>query len=132
MVANIKKYNDDAKYAPYDFVLLWGNLASSHYDKHLKIEQRDRFWYSTFEENGPFNCSHIAFHGANTHMVPANPDIEKQLANTKTKQIVYLEGKLINVEANINNANKEWKTSLSRGDGGEGSCEIFYVEKIKQ
>ena len=131
MIGGVEEYDDDAKFSKYDFVLLWGELADSHYDKHLKIEQRERQWFSEFQETGPYECDYIAFHGANTHMIPATNDIAVLFDSIKPKQLVSMEGYLVDVTTTLDGKQQEWKTSLTRGDGGLESCEIFYVEQIQ-
>jgi len=131
MIGGTKKYNDDAGFAEYDMVFLWGKLANPYFENHLQIDQRERQWFSEFTETGPYNCSYIAQHGANTHMIPANEQIRQQLEKITKKEIVSFEGLLVDAETTLGDTKKEWKTSLTRTDAGLESCEIFYVETIE-
>lgn len=131
MIGSIKEYADEAKYSSFDMVFLWGKLANPNFEKHLKIEQKDRQWFSEFTETGPYACDYIAAHGANTHLISSTNEIAEKLATIKPKNVVSMQGFLVDVETTTNGVIKQWKTSTTRIDAGLESCEIFYVESVE-
>ena len=60
------------------------------------------------------------------HIIPANKEVKKRLLQVKKWDIVYIEGKLVRVEAK----NWYWISSLTRKDTGGGSCEVVWADKI--
>jgi len=61
-------------------------------------------------------------------MVPANSLVEKKLKKIRRGDIVNAQGFLIDVD---HESGFLWRTSMSRDDTGNGSCEIFYVEQLE-
>ncbi len=66
-------------------------------------------------------------HSGNMHMIPANPGVKADLDDVGEGDLVRFSGYL--VDASGPNG-FTWKTSLSRDDTGDGSCELFYVERV--
>lgn len=126
LVVSKKFYNDD-KPSPIDIVFLWGKIADPHYTDYLEISQHDRIVKYNYKLDSPYSKSYIDSHGSNAHIIPANDNIFSGLKTIYNNQIVHMEGYLVNVEG----PKGTWKTSLSRRDTGIGSCEIFYVKKLK-
>jgi len=42
-----------------------------------------------------------------------------------------LEGFLVNLKGVYKEQSVVWNTSLSRTDAGSGSCELFYISKVR-
>lgn len=133
MVARKKSYSDgwQGKVAPVDLVLVWGRLAEPEYDKYMTYTQRDRWYYFEYKAGSPFNNSFVYAHSSNNHIVPANENIYKAIKSVKKKEEAVFEGYLVNLNGNYNGQNVWWNSSLSRKDSGDGSCELFYVERIR-
>jgi hypothetical protein len=66
---------------------------------------------------------------ANMHMVPANPWIEDELQPLRRGDVVQLNGYLVDAR---HPSGFRWRTSLSREDTGNGSCELFLVTAIQR
>jgi hypothetical protein len=131
LVASRQYYNDEGKFAPMDFLLIWGDLASPENKEYLQYSQSNRHGYWRSRSDAPFSESYRNSHIANTHMVPANNNILTGLKNVKPPQVVFMEGYLVNVEGRIGKGSMFWKTSLTRSDSYNGACEIFYVNQLR-
>ncbi|MEW5821457.1 MAG: hypothetical protein AB1782_14795 [Cyanobacteriota bacterium] len=119
-----------AAVAPYDFALAWGKLVSSDSNNYIKYSQSNRWYYFRYSGDCPYSKNYIQTHSANTHMIPANDNIKKALGKINTNQIAYFEGYLVKLDGTNNGTKVWWNSSLKRTDTGDGSCELFYVNKI--
>lgn len=121
---------------PLDLALGWGPLLSEQKASLVTWSQSNRFYYwSISPKNGKkFGGNYlteISQNSANTHVIPDNEQIEKELNSFKVGQIVELEGQLVNLERETPNGGKmTFLTSLVRTDTGAGACEIFLIKKI--
>lgn len=125
---NTHRFGPVARLAPLDFVLGWGNMADPNIYKKLNVVQSGRF-YSYRPDNHSPNISHRQFFRStsNTHIVPKNKDVLKQLKSIHVDQIVVLEGHLVK----ISGPNEFlWHSSIVRSDMGAGACELMWVEKV--
>jgi len=128
-----KRYHDGwhAEVAPIDLVLVWGKLAEPEYDKYITYSQSDRWYFYEYKAGCPFNNSLVIPHSANNHIIPADDNIYKAVKTIKKKEKVLLEGYLVNVKGRYKGESFRWNSSLKRTDSGDGSCEIFYVKKVR-
>jgi hypothetical protein len=65
---------------------------------------------------------------ANTHILPSNQGVAQKIQDLKPDQIVFLKGYLVEVSKKDGFI---WRSSVTRADTGNGSCEIFWVEDIE-
>jgi hypothetical protein len=133
IVVSKKSYHDGwrADIAPVDLALAWGKMADPEYDKYISYNQSDRWYFYEYKEGSPFNNSYIISHSANNHIIPADGNIYRAIKTIKKKEKVLLEGFLVNVKGRYNGGNFWWNSSLTRMDSGDGSCEVFYVKKVR-
>ncbi|MFC1887267.1 hypothetical protein ACFLYK_00485 [Candidatus Cloacimonadota bacterium] len=131
-VLSKKKYGStwSAKVAPYDLAIGWASLTNSEYIDKLKFSQWGRFYFFKYEYNVPFREDYIIEHSSNNHIIPATDNLKKLLFHIKTDYLIEMEGYLVDISGKISNKPVTWKTSLKRDDTGNGSCELFYVNKI--
>ena len=61
------------------------------------------------------------------NMVPGNALVHKRLRGIRPGNIIQARGYLVDAE---HQGGFSWRTSLSREDTGDGSCELFYVERL--
>ena len=61
-------------------------------------------------------------------MIPAQNRIRKKLKGVRVGDIVWLRGRLVDID---HPSGWHWRTSLSRKDTGGGSCEIVYLEDFE-
>ncbi|MFC1899937.1 hypothetical protein ACFLXP_06415, partial [Chloroflexota bacterium] len=60
-------------------------------------------------------------------LIPATPELEDRIKEIRTGNIVELHGYL--VEA-IGRDGWRWRSSLTREDTGNHSCEVIFVESV--
>ena len=75
----------------------------------------------------PIERHEIEIHSANTHIIPANDLVKRQLSNVRSGQLVKLKGQLIEAKRADG---WHWSSSLSREDTGGGACELMYVTEL--
>ena len=133
VVVGRKSYHDGlrADVAPLDLALVWGKLAELKSDKYISYSQHDRWYFYEFEAGSPFKSSYVITHSSNNHIIPADENILRAVKTIKTKEKVLLEGFLVNVKGRHKGENFWWNSSLRRADTGDGSCELFYVKKVR-
>lgn len=123
-----KQYHDDeqAKFSPIDFAVSYGLFAHPEIASQIKINQYDRYlnWTLRTLPVPPDQALKLV---SNMHIIPANPQIAKQITQVKRGDLVRLDGELVEVKDN----NLVWTSSLSPGGVGEGACEVFRVNSIQ-
>ena len=62
------------------------------------------------------------------HMIPSSNQIARALKRVRRGQVVQLSGYLVKIEAPDG---WQWRSSLSRKDTGNGSCEVIYVKDFR-
>lgn len=132
MVASKTNYTErwNSKIAPYDLALIWGRLMEPDCLKTVTYSQSGRWYYYRYTGDFPLDSSYIVSHSSNNHIIPASNAILKCLSVIKVGQVVSLEGYLVNIDGKDGNYDVLWHSSRSRTDSGDGSCELFYVNKI--
>jgi hypothetical protein len=63
----------------------------------------------------------------NTHLIPADEAILRQLKRTAPGRVVKLQGYLVNA---VGDDGYRWNSSLTRDDTGAGACELIYVQSV--
>jgi len=121
----------DGEISPVDLAIVWGKLAISEYDQYITYSQRNRWYFYQYKAGCPFDNSFVISHSANNHIIPANENIHEAVKTIGGKDIVVLEGVLVNIKGTYKGQPVTWNTSLSRKDTGNGSCELFYVSKVR-
>lgn len=121
-------FDDSAVVSPMDLVLAWGSLNQKEAVEGVSYRQSGRWYYYQLKEDAPVTLGYISNNSANTHMIPANKSVERQLKKIRKNDYVALSGYLANVRFPSGGT---WKTSTTRSDTGNGSCEIFYVEFVE-
>ena len=119
--------NREADVSPIDFALGWGPMADRGLLENLSVSQRDR-WYFVRWRNAPVQAEQVIANSANTHLLPANPEVAAQLEAVQPGDIVRLEGYLVQVSASDG---WTWTSSTKRTDTGDGSCEVLWVESVE-
>ncbi len=116
--------------ASYDLAVVWGDLAQPDNLKHVSFSQSGRWYWYHWDPRTPFGEDFIIRHSSNSHIIPANQNIQAAVAGLRNGQHVLLEGYLVNVDGSYGGGTVWWHTSLSREDTGDSSCEVFYVERL--
>jgi hypothetical protein len=66
-------------------------------------------------------------HSANTHVIPVDVVVARQLKRLRVGQVVHLNGYPVNA---VRDAGANITTSLTRSDTGPGACEVMLVEEV--
>ncbi len=127
-ILGVEKYYFDrgAELSPIDLALGWNRMSDPEVLRHFDISQGGR-WYRWRLEHWVIPRSEIIASSANMHMIPANSQIEKRLKKLRKNQTISITGQLVAVAGDNN---FQWRSSLSRTDSGNGSCELVWVESI--
>jgi hypothetical protein len=133
MVAGKKHYpfNWESVIAPFDLALAWGKLAEPEYDRHMNYSQRDRWYFYHYGPGLHLDIPYIVSHSSNNHIIPSSENVLKTIRSLSTKERITIEGFLVNVSGSYKGNPVFWNSSLSRRDSGNGSCELFYVNKVR-
>jgi hypothetical protein len=133
VVVSKKSYSDDweGEIAPVDLAIAWGKLPEPEFDRYITFSHSHRWYHYKWKEGSPFDTSYVIAHSANNHIIPASENIRRALKVIKKKDQVVLEGYLVNLKGTYKGREVAWNTSMSRKDTGNGSCELFYVSKVR-
>jgi hypothetical protein len=121
----------EGEISPVDLAIVWGRLAESEYDRYISYSQSNRWYFYQYKAGSPFDNSFVISHSANNHIIPASENIHEAVKTIGKKDKVVLEGFLVNIKGTYKRQPVTWNTSLSRTDTGNGSCELFYVSKVR-
>lgn len=133
MVVGSKRYRFgwEAYVSPLDLALAWGKLTDPEYDAYISYSQANRWYFYRYKAGSPFSKKYVITHSSNHHIIPATDNLRKALERVQEKDQIYLEGFLVNLTGTYGSREVWWKTSLSRSDSGDGSCELFYVKRAQ-
>lgn len=121
----------DGEISPVDLAIAWGKLAEPGSHRYITYTQGYRWYFYQCKPESPVDHSYVISHSSNNHIIPANENIRKAVKTVKKKDKVILEGFLVNLKGIYKEQPVTWNTSLSRTDAGNGSCELFYVSKVR-
>ncbi len=117
-----------SRLSPVDLALGWGAMSDQAVLERISVTQGGRWYFTRYELPAPVSDQDIILNSSNMHMIPSRPYVEKKLKKLRRGDLVELHGYLVDVD---HASGWHWRTSLSRSDTGNGSCEIFYVEEIR-
>ena len=130
-VLSKKNYHDQqAPLAPIDLALGWGDMSDPEVDKWIRWSQSGRWYHYRWDGDSPYKRSEISGYSANVHIIPATDNLAHALERVRKNDVILLEGRLVNIDAIVEDATINLKTSLTRQDTGSGACEILYVERL--
>lgn len=124
-----KKYSTgtESVLSNYDLALGWREMAVPENFSKIKISQRNRWYYwRTDEFFIPRKA--IEHNSSNHHILHANDLIKEKIKDIEKYDVVEMKGYLVRVDLENNNWN--WKSSTTRKDTGNHSCEVFYITNI--
>lgn len=122
------RYDAGAKIAPVDLALGWGPMSIAGVINELSISQSGRWYEYSYRNDPPLDPTQIARNSANTHCIPANDDVRRQLLDVKRHELVTLSGYLVEV---TRADGFRWRSSLTREDTGGGACEIVWITTLE-
>jgi len=123
-----KMYSDDAqaKFSPIDYAVSWGLFAEPEIARHITVNQYDRYLNWKIDRL-PVPAEQAMQMVSNMHIIPANPEIAKQIKHVKRGDLVRLKGELVEIK----DKDMVWTSSLTPTDTGDGACEVFRVSSIQ-
>lgn len=120
-------FDNNAKLAPIDLALGWGSMSDTAVLNKISISQRGRFYF-WHVARFPIPRHDIEVNSANMHMIPADASVERTLKAVRVGQVVRLFGYLVEVTGSDG---FHWRSSLTRNDTGDGSCELVWIENLQ-
>jgi len=128
-VLSVEKYRwgSEAELSPVDLALGWGVMSDQSVLDRISITQGTRWYFTRYEFPAPITDNEIIKNSSNMHVIPANRRVSREIGDIRRGSIVQLKGFLVDVDSE---SGFVWRTSLTRDDTGNGSCEIFYVEDL--
>jgi hypothetical protein len=112
---------------PEDLALGWGPMSDNRNLRSVDITQSNRFYYWREPAASSLSKDSIITHSANTHVIPRNAMIGRQLSRLRPGQVVTLSGELVD---GVRDDGRWIKTSLVRNDTGAGACEVLLVTDV--
>jgi hypothetical protein len=124
-----ERYHFDAlsDLVPEDLALGWGPMSDNRVLRGIDISQSNRFYYWRVPARSPLPKESIITHSANTHVIPQNSLVGRQLSRLRPGQVVTLSGELVD---GLRDDGRWIKTSLVRTDTGAGACEVLLVSDV--
>ncbi len=120
-------WGSDADLAPVDLALGWGVMSDQAVLDRIQISQGTRWYFTRYEHPAPIPDQDIIRNSGNMHMIPANKRLLGKLRKIRRGDIVQARGFLVDID---HDSGFTWRTSLTRNDTGNGSCELFYLEQL--
>ncbi len=118
--------DEQAKFSPIDYAVSWGLFAEPEIARHISVNQYDRYLNWKIDRL-PVPAEQAMQMVSNMHIIPANPQIAKQIKHVKRGDLVRLKGELVEIK----DKNLVWTSSLTPTDTGDGACELFRVSSIE-
>ena len=119
--------------SPVDFALAWQDLTRRELDRHISYSQSNRWYHYRYAGGFPRDKRYIIEHSANHHILPANNTLERAVLSVDEGDRIRLKGYLVNVDGIDGDGHKVWwRSSLTRSDEGDGSCEVFWVTEMQK
>lgn len=123
------RFDTEADLSPTDLVLGWGRMSDDATLAGFSISQANRWYYLSYYVPPPIPESEFLGSSANMHFIPANDAVAARLAHARPGQIASIRGKLVDIDRI--GRNWHWRSSRSREDTGEGSCEVVWLESLE-
>lgn len=126
-VLAVERYHADraAQLSPLDLALGWGNMSRKSVAERISVSQSGRWYHWRYSGEPPIPHREIERSSANVHVIPASKDVAKIVSEAGTGSVVSLRGYLVEAKGKDG---WTWRSSLSRDDTGDGSCEVMFVQ----
>jgi hypothetical protein len=124
-----ERYHFDAlsDLVPEDLALGWGPMSDNRILRSIDITQSNRFYYWRVPASSPLPKDVIITHSANTHVIPQNAQVRRQLSRLRPGEVVTMSGELVD---GLRDDGLWIRTSLVRSDTGAGACEVLLVSDV--
>jgi hypothetical protein len=127
---SLERYHWDSlsSLVPEDLALGWGVMSDNRALQAVDISQSDRFYYWREPGGAPLSREAIIDHSANTHVIPADELVARELRHLRPGETVTLTGDLVD---GVRDDGTYIHTSLTRTDTGPGACEVMLVRDVE-
>ena len=125
------RFDAQAALAPCDVAVAWGDLLRDDLYKKVHWSQSGRWYWWQYGSGFPGGSPFIVRHSSNNHVIPATENVSRAARSLRRGQAVDLSGFLVDVRAKRGSETFTWHTSTRREDEGNGSCEVFYVRRVR-
>jgi hypothetical protein len=116
-----------AQVSPLDLALGWGALGDPDVDRWIDWSQGGRWYFWQWSAGSPYQNDAIRRQSANVHVAPANDNLRRALLAVDTGDVLRITGWLVDLEGPDRD---RWRTSLTRSDTGNRSCELLYMTEL--
>jgi hypothetical protein len=121
----------NAELSPCDVAVAWGELAAGDAWRRLQWSQDGRWYFWRWHGSRPFSDAFVVGRSSNTHIVPATSALERAARSLSPGDIAEMTGELVAIDGRKGAERVWWKSSLSRTDTGDGSCELLYLQRLR-
>jgi hypothetical protein len=122
--------------APMDLTIATGEILRPEIFSQFTFRKSSRhFSYRYVFPAGvtPLSPQYIASHVSNSHLIFVDDAVHAAARDARVGDMVEIEGSLVTAAGTGGDGRTwTWRTSTSRADQGEGSCELVYVERFRQ
>jgi hypothetical protein len=115
--------------SPIDLLLGWGPMSNPALVAELTLGQGGRFGYVGARDGAGVDPRPLQRFWANTHLIPATPEVRAQLEAIGAGRVVRLTGELVDVSRARDGF--VWRSSTTRRDRGYGACELLLVRRVE-
>lgn len=128
-ILGLERYHFDtlSDLVPEDLALGWGPMSDNKNLLHVEITQSNRFYFWRAPAGTPIPKDSIILHSANTHVIPRDALVARQLKRLRPGEVVTLTGDLVD---GVRDDGAWINTSLVRTDTGAGACEVMLVSDV--
>ncbi len=117
--------------SPCDVAMVWGELEAGDAWRRLDWSQSGRWYFWRWSGEAPFSNETVVRDSSNTHIVPADSNLARAARSLSEGDVAELAGELVAIEGRKGGQTVRWRSSLSRQDTGDGSCEILYLRRLR-
>jgi hypothetical protein len=112
-----------------DVCVVWGEAVTN--GSYRKVSFSSGEFTCSFSWSGAVTPPFVPEKASNNHLIPANRLIAKQIRAIQVGDQIRMSGLLVDYKVNKNGQDIFTRqTSLTRGDTGNGACEILYVTDL--
>ena len=120
-------YGREATLSPVDLAIGWGRMSDSAVLDSMQYTHGGRFFRYRWKLKPPIPLAEITRSSTNVHVIPARPELLKQIEALTTGSKIQARGVLVQVNAPDG---WFWKSSLTREDNGAGACELLWLTDL--
>jgi hypothetical protein len=121
----------NAVLSPCDVAMAWGELVDDRSYRDLSVWQSNRWYFWRLPSNFAHDNAFVTQRSSNTHVVPADDNLARAARSLSEGDVAELSGELVRIDGRKGPSTVHWVSSLSRGDKGDGSCELLYLRRLR-